>query len=250
MVAGGGPGAEIVVVPYRSDNYGYLVHDSRSGATLAIDAGDDGAYLEVLAARNWRLGSILLTHHHDDHVSHAGALAAATGAQIHGPDDVQIPGHRIRPLAEGTTLRLGGEEAPLEVQTLATPGHTRHMLNFYLPAAKAVFTGDTLFTLGCGRLFEGTAALMFDSLQKLKALPLDTRIYGGHDYTRANLDFALATAPDLGPLRARAETLRATLAADAPTVPALLSDELLTNPFLRAESAEAFARVRAARDGF
>ena len=241
---------EILVVPYRADNYGYLIHDPRSGATLAIDAGDDAGYLEALATRNWRLGWILLTHHHDDHVSHAGALAAKTGAQICGPQSLQLPGHNIRALTDQSPLHLGKADAPLEVQILATPGHTLDMLNYYLPAATAVFTGDTLFTLGSGRLFEGTADLMFDSLQKLGALPANTRVYGGHEYTRANLDFALSVEPDLAALRDRAETLRATLAAGEPTVPTRLSDELMTNPFLRAKTAEDLARVRAAKDAF
>ena len=246
-------GMEVVVVPYRSDNYGFLVHLPTSGATVAIDAGDDAAYLAVLEQRGWCLGWILLTHHHDDHVSHAGPLAEQTGAQIMVPEDLSALGKNNLGkslVADGSIFTLGDPKGAIELFAFASPGHTLDMVNYYIAEAEAVFTGDTLFTLGCGRLFEGTPKHMFKSLQTLKALPPSTQVYGAHEYTRSNLAFALLELPDHPPLLKRAAELRALRTADKPTVPSLLGSELKTNPFLMAETVEEFARLRKAKDQF
>lgn len=230
----------IVIVPYRQDNYGFLIHNPTQGLTLAIDAGDDRAYLNALDQQGWSLTHILITHHDDDHTSHIQALKNATGAQALGPQGIG-----------GIDTVIGAGDLPdLGVRVLETPGHTLDMLNFYIPAAGAVFTGDTLFTLGCGRLTEGTPALMWASLQTLKALPPDTRVYGAHEYTLASLDFALSQLPNHAPLIAQAQEIRALRAAGKPAVPSRLRDELINNPFLRATRMEEFAQLRAAKDVF
>ena len=245
-------GAEIVVVPYRSDNYGFIIHLPNSGSTIAIDAGDLDAYLHVLDAKQWTLGGIFLTHHHNDHRSHLGDLATRTGARVWGPNSI-LPNHiTYEPLATEALSHLTyrGIHDTVDIKCLSTPGHTLDMLNYYIPEAKAVFTGDTLFTLGCGRLFEGTPEMMFESIQKLKSLPADTMVYGAHEYALSNLEFALSEFPTKAPLRKRAVAIRALRAKGKPTVPSLLSDELATNPFLLAKDVQEFARLRAAKDVF
>jgi len=233
-------GAEVLTVPYWDDNYGFIIKWPDSDQVTIIDAGDGQAYLEAIARHNWSLGDIWLTHHHDDHCSHLAELKRAAHGQVFGPQGMSGVD---RGIGDGETLAQGGN-------VIATPGHTLDMLNFYVPGARAVFTGDTLFTLGCGRIFEGTAEMMFASLQKLKALPEETQVYGAHEYTLANLEFALSEFPDHPPLLKRGEQVRAQRAASAPTVPSLLADELATNPFLLAQTPEEFARLRAAKDAF
>ena len=220
--------------------YGFLIHNKARGRTFAVDVGNDSVYLAALEAEGWQLDSILLTHHHDDHVARAGALKAQTGATIRGPKGLKDVDEALSP----------GYLADLDVEVIATPGHTRDMLNYYLPSARAYFAGDTLFTLGCGRLFEGTPEMMFDSLQKIKALPPETAIYGAHEWTLTHLEFALSQFPDHAPLRQREPLIRAICAKGAPTIPSLLQDELQTNPFLLAKNVQEFARLRATKDAF
>lgn len=233
---------EIVIVPHRDDNYGFLIASPEADTCIAIDAGDDLSYFTAACDRNWRIETVLITHHHGDHTSHLAQLSKGASKTL-GPDGLQGVDEGLE---DGQVLTLGG----LTVHVLATPGHTLDMLNFYIPGAKAVFTGDTLFTLGCGRLFEGTAELMFDSLQKLKALPDDTLIYGAHEYTLANLEFALSVLPKNEALANRAEIIRQLRAQGKPTVPSTIGLEKATNPFLIAETAEEFARLRALKDSF
>ncbi len=233
---------DILIVPHRDDNYGFLIPAPDGQTCLAVDAGDDLSYFEAACDRNWKISTVLVTHHHGDHTSHLASLSKSA-ASVVGPGTIEGV---TQPAAEGDTLTLDG----LEIQVLATPGHTLDMLNFYIPAAKAVFTGDTLFTLGCGRLFEGTPEMMFESLKKLKALPDETLVYGAHEYTLANLDFALSVFPDKEALANRAEILRQLRADGKPTVPSTIGLEKATNPFLIAETAEEFARLRKAKDEF
>jgi len=220
--------------------YGFLVHDAERGHTFAVDAGTDQVYLEALDKEGWALNTIFITHHHDDHVSHIGVLKDATGARVLGPQNI-IGVDEV--IGEGPLPDLG-------IQVLATPGHTLDMLNYHVPAAGAVFTGDTLFTLGCGRLFEGTPEMMFTSLAKLRALPPETQVFGAHEWALENLAFALTQFGEHPPLLARADVVRAARAKGAPMVPSLLGDELATNPFLLAKDAQEFSRIRAAKDAF
>lgn len=235
---------EIVLVAYGADNYGFLIHDLAEGWTGAIDAGEAKAYQTVLAERGWALHHIFLTHHHIDHVAGLDALKAATGAQALGPAGIDGVDHVLDP---HDRLEMTDQ---ISLEIIATPGHTLDMLNYHVPAAEAVFTGDTLFTLGCGRLFEGDAAMMWASLQRLAALPPTTKVYGAHDYTLANLDFALAQFPGHAALQKRADVIYNQRANGEPTVPSVLGEELATNPFLIAQDVQDFARLRAAKDVF
>ena len=227
---------------YGSDNYGVLMHDPLSGQTAAIDAGDAQAYLAAAEQKGWQISHILITHHHGDHTEGLELLAKQTKAAIFGPSGQQ-PGHQFitSTLIEGDRLDFGGEQ----IEVIATPGHTLDMLNYYLPAQKVCFTGDTLFALGCGRVFEGTPSMMWESLKKLMLLPQDTILYSSHEYTEANAKFALTIDPDNAALIARCASVSEKRGKGQPTVPSLLSEELATNPFLRFESPELRAAIGA-----
>jgi hydroxyacylglutathione hydrolase len=246
---------------YGSDNYGVLMHDPASGQTAAIDAGDGPAYQAAIAETGWRISHILLTHHHWDHTDGVAELASMTGATIYGPSgDKDGHAHITQTLAEGDRLNFGGTD----IEVIATPGHTLDMLNYYLPEQGVCFTGDTLFSLGCGRIFEGDPSMMWDSLTKLMALPAETTLYSSHEYTQANAAFALSVDPDNAELIARCAGVEEKRAKGQPTVPSLLSEELATNPFLRASDAriraqlkmpdasdrEVFAEIRSRKDNF
>jgi hydroxyacylglutathione hydrolase len=229
---------------YGKDNYGVLMHDPASGQTAAIDAGDSAAYQVALAETGWTLSHILLTHHHWDHTDGVAALSKASSVNVYGPEGDKA-GHEgvTHILREGDQLAFG--ETMIEV--IATPGHTLDMLNYYLPEQKVCFTGDTLFSLGCGRIFEGTAEMMWDSLTKLMALPADTTIYSSHEYTEANARFALTIDPENTKLQARCALVSEKRAHGQPTVPSLLADELATNPFLRASDKQVRAHLNMAQ---
>lgn len=250
---------DIVRVPVLKDNYVWLV---KAGADLAVvDPAVDGPVEAVLAARGWRLTHILNTHHHNDHVGANLALKARHGCTIVGPraDRDRIPGLDVE-VGEGETYALGGRQA----RVFDVPGHTRGHIAYWFEADGALFCGDTLFALGCGRLFEGTPAQMWDSLSKLRALPDDTRVHCAHEYTQSNARFALSVDPENAALRARARSVDEARARDEATVPSRLGDEKATNPFLRADDpvlaramglagrppAEVFAAIRAAKDRF
>jgi len=219
---------------YLSDNYGVLLHDAESGSTACIDTGEAAATLAAIKATGWTLNEIWVTHHHADHTAGVLAVKDATGAKVIGPNPVSSPIEGLdQTLSDGDTFEFGGST----VQVLHTPGHTLDMINFYLPNEKLVFTGDTLFTLGCGRLFEGTPAQMFQSLSKLSALPKDTVVYSSHEYTVANAKFALSVDPDNQNLINKAESATKAVANGEPTVPSTIEEELKTNPFLRADDA-------------
>ncbi|WP_413873255.1 hydroxyacylglutathione hydrolase [Albidovulum sp.] len=252
---------EIVTVPCLKDNYAFLAHDAATGATAVVDVPAAAPILNALARQGWKASHILITHHHDDHIAGLKALAAATGARVIG---AAADAHRLPRLdetvAEGDTIRLGMEEG----KVIDVSGHTVGHVAYHFPGSAAVFTGDSLMALGCGRVFEGTMAQMWASLSKLAALPADTLVCSGHEYTQANARFALTIEPGNAALQARAEAIARARAAGLPTVPSRLAEELATNPFLRAgrpevrramglegaSDAEVFAAIRQAKDRF
>jgi hydroxyacylglutathione hydrolase len=241
---------------YNNDNYGVLLHDAERGETALVDAGDAAAAEAALAESGWPLTQIWITHHHGDHVAGLAELAG-DGIEVFGPAGVP---NIDTILADGTSFAFAGRE----VEVIATPGHTLDMLNFYLPLEKLVFTGDTLFAMGCGRLFEGDAPMMWNSLEKLMALPDDTVVYCAHEYTAANARFALSVDADNVALQRRAEAVAELRDAGQPTVPTMMALEKATNPFLRAadpairahlgmetdSDAAVFAEIRARKDSF
>ena len=251
----------LVTVPCLKDNYAYLLRDSATGATAAIDVPDAAPVIEALSLRGWPLHQIFLTHHHWDHIDGVAALVAATGAQVIG---AAADAHRLPPLDialnDGDTVSIGAEVG----HVIDVSGHTIGHIAFYFPTSALAFTADSLMAMGCGRLFEGTPAQMWDSLQKLMKLPPETLICSGHEYTASNMRFALALEPDNPDLILRNDRITAARSQGLATVPSRLADELVTNPFLRAgtaqmksilgtphaTSAEAFADLRARKDSF
>lgn len=226
---------QIVQIPCLQDNYGYLIHDPDSGLTATIDTPDAAAIGRALADRGWRLDYILNTHHHFDHAGGNLALKAATGCVIVGSraDAARIPGLDI-PVGEGDRFALGSHEARI----VETSGHTVGHICYLFEADRVAFVGDTLFSLGCGRLFEGTPAQMWASLQKLMALPDDTRVYCAHEYTQGNGRFAVTMEPNNAALAERLKEVAGLRSAGQPTIPSTVGVEKATNPFLRPASAE------------
>lgn len=227
-------GLEIYMFPALQDNYCYLVHDPAAGKTGVIDTPEVAAIDKALATTGWRLDYILNTHHHWDHAGGNEELKARTGCQVVGPraDRERIPGIDIE-VGEGDEFRLGECVA----QVYDTPGHTRGHIVYHFADDDAAFVGDTLFALGCGRVFEGTHAQMWGSLKKLRErLPDATRIYCAHEYTLANARFALSVDPDNAELKARAAEVDRLRADGRATVPSTMAAEKATNPFLRPDS--------------
>jgi hydroxyacylglutathione hydrolase len=218
----------------RSDNYGVLLRDRGTGSVASIDAPNADQVAAALAAKGWRLTHILTTHHHGDHTEGNVALKRSTGCTIIGPkgEAARVPGID-NAVGEGDTFALGG----LEVRVLDTPGHTAGHVSYWLPAAKVAFVGDTLFAIGCGRVIEGTAEMMWRSLVKIRDLPGETRLYCGHEYTLANARFALTIEPENAALQARAKQVEAQRARGELTLPTTVALERETNPFLRPDSA-------------
>jgi len=233
-------------VPILKDNYAWLLRDS-SGATAIVDPAEPEPVIAALERAGGRLDMILLTHHHADHVAGTDEVRARFSARVVG---AAADAHRLpkpdQAVREGDRVALG--EAAAEV--IDTPGHTRGQINFYFPNGGVLLSGDTLFSLGCGRLIEGTAAEMFASLRKLAALPGATQVCCGHEYTESNARFALSVDSGNQALVRRAEEARRQRVAGQPTVPSLLSDELAANPFLRAPDVARFADLRARKDRF
>lgn len=234
-------------VPMLSDNYAWLLKDEASGTAGFVDPADEAAASAAVEAAGGRLDFVLLTHHHDDHTAGAAALARRFGAKIagNGADRLRLPKLDVE-LAEGDDFALGNAHARI----IGTPGHTVGHIAYAFEAERALFCGDTLFSLGCGRLFEGTPAQMFESLRKLAALDPETEIHCGHEYTKSNARFALSVDPDNAALRERAAEVERLRAEGKPTIPAKLSSELACNPFLRARDAEELGRLRRAKDNF
>jgi hydroxyacylglutathione hydrolase len=252
---------EIVQVPVLQDNYVYLAHEPASGATAVIDPAVAPPVLDAARQRHWRITHILNTHNHGDHVGGNLAIQEATGCRIVGfaPDSHRIPGITDR-IQDGDRVQLG--EATAEV--IFVPGHTSGHIAYFFREDRALFCGDTLFALGCGRLFEGTPQQMWPSLEKLRRLPDDTRVYCAHEYTLANARFALTIEEDNAALAERSREVKALRDRDTPTVPSLLGEEKATNPFLRADKPSVaravglpgadpvavFAEVRRRKDNF
>ena len=252
---------ELVTIPALSDNYTYLLHDATSGATACIDVPEAGPIIAELSKRDWTLTEIWLTHHHHDHTGGVDDLLARFDAKVTGAAKDR---HRLPPLnrevGEGDAFEFGGEV----VDVFDVSGHTIGHIAFVLKTPQLAFTADSLMALGCGRLFEGTPAQMWDSLQKLAALDPETLICSGHEYTQANGRFAVTVDPDNADLKARIASIDEARGKNEPTVPSKLALELATNPFLRAEVAEiqahlgmtgadavdVFAEIRARKDRF
>lgn len=224
---------EIELVPCLKDNYAYLIHDSDAGLTAIVDPSEPDPVRKALSARGWKLTHILNTHHHFDHTGGNVPLKETTGAVIVGPgkDRDRIPGIDVG-VDESTNWTFGARS----VRVLEIPAHTRAHIAFVVD--DAAFTGDTLFAMGCGRLFEGTPAMMWASLSKLMHLPDETRIFCGHEYTLNNGRFALSIEPQNAALVSRMRDVEAARARNLPTIPPSLGLEKMTNPFLRPDSAE------------
>ena len=237
---------DVRLFPCLSDNYGFLVRDAATGAVATVDTPDADVILKELERSGWgRLDLILNTHWHPDHTQGNAALKAATGCEIVGPEEVRRAAPLDRVVHGGDSVMLG--ETALEVTD--TPGHTLGHIVYRDPAGGQAFVGDTLFALGCGRLFEGTAAQMWDSLQRLAAWPDETLVWCAHEYTAANARFALSL-DDRPQMAARAAAVFAARERGQPTAPTTIGAEKAFNPFLRAGDAAEFAARRAAKDGF
>lgn len=255
------PELEIHQIPVLRDNYVYLMRDPESTACAAVDPSVAEPVLRALDRLQWRLSHILNTHHHHDHVGGNLELKRATGCTIVGnaADAHRIPGIDVQ-VSDGDTVLLGSQEATV----IEISGHTVGHIAYWFPGSRAVFCGDTLFAIGCGRLFEGTPAQMWASLTRLRSLPDETRVYCGHEYTQSNAAFARALDPDNAALADRARRVDALRAQDQPTVPSTLAEERATNPFLRADAEDlrqaaglagqdpvsVFAEIRRRKDSF
>lgn len=236
---------EVVAVPAFSDNYIWLVHDPDSGETAVVDPGDAAPPLAEAKRRGWTVGQVWNTHHHWDHSGGNLAMKEATGCTVSGPAREEIPGRDVA-LGEGDVLRIGRHVG----RVMDIPGHTAGHVALVFDEDSIAFVGDTMFAMGCGRLFEGTAAQMHDSLQRLAALPADTRLYCGHEYTLANARFAAFVEPDNRRIAERLERVAGEREKGVITLPTTVADELSTNPFVRAENWQKFAQLRSAKDSF
>lgn len=234
---------EIVRVPVLSDNYAWLIHDAESGDTVALDPGEAQPLIDAAAVRGWTITAVWNTHWHPDHI----AGNAAIGAPVTGPEAERA---RIPTLdtgvGESDVVRIGSHEA----KVMTVPGHTQGHVAYHFAQDAAIFTGDTLFAMGCGRLFEGTPADMFGNMQRYAALPEETRVYCGHEYTQSNGRYALVADPGNTAIAARMADVDAMRARGEPTVPTTIALERATNPFLRAVSADELGRLRAEKDAF
>lgn len=236
---------QIIRIPVLSDNYVWLVHEPESGETMVVDPAVAEPVLDEAKARGWTITQIWNTHWHPDHTGGNAAIKEATGCTITGPaaEAERIP-TLDRKVAEEDSVSLGEVNA----QVLDVPAHTAGHIAFHFPTEQAAFVGDTLFAMGCGRLFEGTADQMYSNMRKLEALGDETRIYCAHEYTQSNGRFALTVEPDNAALIARMEQVNAMRERAEPTVPTTIALERATNPFMRAASVAELAVRRAAKD--
>jgi hydroxyacylglutathione hydrolase len=252
---------DLITIPCLSDNYAYLLHDQASGEVAVVDVPDAAPISAELKARGWTLSQVWITHHHWDHVDGLADLLVEHPAKVVG---CALDAHRLPSLdhavKEGDTVTLGS----LTAVVFDVSGHTINHIAFYVPQANAAFTADSLMALGCGRLFEGSPDQMWNSMEKLMALPADTTICSGHEYTMSNAKFALTVDPSNAALISRSNDITAARAKGEPTVPSQLSTELETNPFLRAAdpgiranlgmqdatNADVFTEIRKRKDNF
>ena len=247
------------IFPYMSDNYGVLIHEPDTGRTACVDAGEDAAVMGALAEKGWTLTDLFITHHHWDHTDGLLSVKEKTGCTVWGPKHQSTAINGLdHLLEEGDQFDFAGHS----VSVLQTPGHTTDMINFHFADDGVIFTGDTLFSLGCGRISEGTPAMMWDSLSKFLSLPPETTVYSSHEYTLANANFALTVDPENEKLKQRAADVARKRENGEFTVPSTLKEELETNPFLRAADpairrhlgmetatdAEVFAEIRKRKD--
>lgn len=238
---------EIARVPALRDNYVWLIHDADSGETVAVDPSEADPVLAAADERGWRVGQIWNTHWHPDHTGGNAGVKAATGATITGPaaEAAKIPTLDVL-VGEGDRVRIGAYEAVV----LETPSHTAGHISYHFADDALLFCGDTLFAMGCGRLFEGDAAQMFANMQRFAALPGETQVFGAHEYTQSNGRYALAAEPDNAAIVARMIEVDRLRAAGEATLPSTIAKERDTNPFMRAPSAAILAERRAAKDSF
>ena len=232
--------AEIRTFTCLSDNFGYLIHDVETKATASIDAPEAGPILEALEREGWQLTDILITHHHGDHVGGVAELKQKYNCRVVAPHDktTKIANVDLR-VANADVVKIGN----LLARVVETPGHTLDLISYVFDTEKTVFAADTLFSIGCGRVFEGTYPMMWDSLLKLRALPDDFKLYCGHEYTASNVKFALTIEPDNAALQVRAAEVTKLRAENKPTIPSLLGDEKRANVFLRADEPAVAAKL-------
>jgi hydroxyacylglutathione hydrolase len=223
-----------------TDNYGVLLHDPASGATAAIDAPEAAPIEAALAATGWRLSDILVTHHHGDHTGGIAELKQRHRCRVVAPrnEAAKIPLVDVA-VGEGDAVSVGA----LAGRVIETPGHTLGHIAYWFDAEKLAFVGDTLFSIGCGRVIEGTPEMMWQTLRKLRDMPEDTRIYCGHEYTEANIRFAKTIEPDNKLLATREAEVKKLRAQNAPTIPVTIGAEKAANPFLRADLPEVAAAI-------
>jgi hydroxyacylglutathione hydrolase len=253
--------AKTHLFPCLQDNYGVLLHDPASGATASIDAPEAAAVEAALKNTGWRLTDILVTHHHGDHTAGIAELKDRYRCRVVAPlNEAAKISHVDETVREGGKVSVG----KLLANVIETPGHTAGHISYWFHTDKLVFAGDTLFSIGCGRVIEGTPEMMWGSLLKLRDLPDDTQIFCGHEYTLANIKFALTIEPDNRALAARAEEASRQIAGGQPTIPTTIGQEKAANPFLRADvaavaasvglagkpAAQVFAEVRARKNKF
>ncbi|NML04220.1 hydroxyacylglutathione hydrolase [Sphingomonas sp. G-3-2-10] len=238
---------DIVRIPALSDNYVWLVHEPDSGDTMVVDPAQAAPVLAEAEKRGWKIGAIWNTHWHPDHTGGNAEIKAATGCEVIAPagEAAKIP-TADRLVGEGDVVRLGAHNAVV----MEVPAHTAGHIAYHFAQDDAVFVGDTLFAMGCGRLFEGTAAQMFGNMARLARLAPETRVYCAHEYTQSNGRYALVAEPENEAIVARMAEVDAKREAGEPTVPTTIADELATNPFMRAQSVEVLAERRAAKDSF
>ena len=238
---------EIAAVPAFADNYLWLVHDSGSGQTAVVDPGDPAPVLTEADRRGWRITTILNTHWHPDHTGGNLAIKDATGARVIGPagENGRVPGLDVA-LKEGGTVCIGAHEA----EVWEVPGHTIGHIAYIFRGDQVAFVGDTLFAMGCGRLFEGSPEQMHRSLERFAGLPDDFKLYCAHEYTLANARFAAHAFPDNEQIHERLNAVIAAREEGEPTVPTTVAAERATNPFLLARDVEHFAELRLQKDNF
>jgi hydroxyacylglutathione hydrolase len=237
---------EVLAVPVLTDNYVWLIHDPESGETAAVDPSVGAPVLDAATAHGLRLTQVLNTHWHPDHTGGNEAIQAATGSPIIAPAEAERVSTVDRIVAEGDRVSVCGAEAVV----WDIPAHTAGHIAYYFEKERMIFVGDTMFAMGCGRLFEGTAEQMYANMLRIAALPDDVRIYCGHEYTLANARFALHAEPENQAVRDRLQRVEALRNAGEITLPTTVAEERATNPFVRASDAQDFARLRTEKDSF